>query len=56
MELPTRFEPKEHEGPIYAAWKASGGFQPKAARGGRLCHCHFSFRAGGTASAGGTAR
>ncbi len=39
MELPTRFEPKEHEGPIYAAWKASGGFQPKAARGGRGTYC-----------------
>jgi valyl-tRNA synthetase len=29
MELPTRFDPKEHEGAIYARWKASGGFQPR---------------------------
>ena len=39
MELPTRFEPKEHEGPIYSAWKASGGFQPRPARGGRGTYC-----------------
>jgi valyl-tRNA synthetase len=29
MELPTRFEPKEHESAVYAAWKASGGFAPR---------------------------
>ena len=30
MELPTRFDPKEHESAIYAAWEASGGFTPPA--------------------------
>jgi valyl-tRNA synthetase len=31
MELPTSFEPAQHEGAIYAAWKASGGFAPRPA-------------------------
>ncbi len=37
MELPTRFTPAEHELGIYAAWEASGGFQPRpdAESGGR---------------------
>ncbi len=36
MELSTRYEPEAHEGRIYAAWDASGGFQPRAdAPGGR---------------------
>jgi valyl-tRNA synthetase len=30
MELAPRFEPKEREPAIYAAWSASGGFQPRA--------------------------
>jgi valyl-tRNA synthetase len=29
MELPTRYEPAQHEGAVYAAWKASGGFAPR---------------------------
>jgi len=37
MELSTRFDPKEHEDRIYAAWEASGGFTPPATttEGGR---------------------
>ncbi len=30
MELPIRFDPKEHEPKVYAAWRASGGFTPTA--------------------------
>ncbi len=33
MELSTRYEPEAHEGPIYAAWEKSGGFQPRAGAG-----------------------
>jgi valyl-tRNA synthetase len=29
MELSTRYDPAEHEPSIYAAWSASGGFQPR---------------------------
>jgi valyl-tRNA synthetase len=35
MELPTRYEPAQHEGPVYAAWKQSGGFAPRPAARGR---------------------
>jgi valyl-tRNA synthetase len=35
MELSTRFDPKEHEQALYAAWKQSGAFSPKPARPGR---------------------
>ena len=31
MELSTRYDPEEHEVSIYAAWDASGGFQPREA-------------------------
>ena len=31
MELSTRYDPKDHELDVYAAWEASGGFQPRAA-------------------------
>ncbi|TDJ73283.1 MAG: valine--tRNA ligase [Planctomycetota bacterium] len=30
MDLSTRYSPKDIEGPIYAAWEASGAFQPPA--------------------------
>ena len=36
MELSTRYDPKEHEQPIYAQWKASGGFEPRAGSPGGL--------------------
>jgi valyl-tRNA synthetase len=29
MELPTRYDPKQHEREIYRAWEQSGGFQPR---------------------------
>jgi hypothetical protein len=32
MEIPTRYEPAQHEGAVYAAWKASGGFAPRPPR------------------------
>src|SRR6187402_1098605 len=35
MELPTRYEPALHEGPVYAAWKHSGGFAPREPAPGR---------------------
>jgi valyl-tRNA synthetase len=35
MELPTRYEPARHEGPVYAAWKQSGGFAPREPAPGR---------------------
>lgn len=31
MDLPTRFEPKDHEAAVYAEWRASGGFAPRPA-------------------------
>jgi len=31
MELSTRYDPHEHERDVYAAWEASGGFQPRPA-------------------------
>ncbi len=34
IELPARFDPKEHEPLVYAAWKASGGFAPRPGRKG----------------------
>jgi valyl-tRNA synthetase len=33
MELPSRFDPKQQEPLIYAAWKEQGAFQPRAGRG-----------------------
>ena len=35
MELPTRYEPARHEGEVYAAWRDSGGFAPRAPAPGR---------------------
>lgn len=29
MERPTRYDPKDHEADIYAAWEESGGFAPR---------------------------
>ncbi|MCB9915828.1 MAG: valine--tRNA ligase [Planctomycetes bacterium] len=29
MELPTRYQPADHEEPVYRRWETSGGFQPK---------------------------